>query len=81
MLMMTGSRPQVDKAIKAYRVYAARAEDDGSTTEYLMDHSTMIYLMDREGNFIEHFPHTVEPEKLAEAIQGYLLEDIKAKRT
>lgn len=79
-VMMTGTRPQVDLAVKAYRVYAVRARDDNSSTEYLMDHSTMIYLVDREGNFIEHFPHTVEPEDLAKGVRKYLLAEHKAKR-
>jgi len=30
-----------------------------------MDHTSFMYLMDGNGEFITHFPHAVEPDKLA----------------
>ena len=74
-VMLSGNRRRVDKAIKGYKVYAAKVEDE-SSTEYLVDHSTMIYLMDRQGNFLEAFPHTTEPGKLAKAIEKRLMAEM-----
>src|SRR5688500_18840838 len=45
---LTGSPAAVAKAAKAYRVYYSRSENK-SGGDYLMDHSSIIYLMDKQG--------------------------------
>ncbi len=47
LIGLTGTPAQVDRAAKAFAVYYAR----GATTPggYLMDHSRIVYLMDRNG--------------------------------
>jgi protein SCO1/2 len=45
--------------------------------DYLIDHSTIIYLMDRKGQFLKSFPHTTPPEELAKAITMILGEEQK----
>lgn len=75
-VMLSGGRQQIDKAIKNYKVYAAKVEDDSSTS-YLVDHSTLIYLMDRQGNFLEAFPHTIDPALLAKAIESRLTDEMR----
>lgn len=55
LIGLTGSRPEIDKAIKEFRVYATR----GAATPgggYLMDHSRAAYLFDPEGKPIEVLP-------------------------
>ena len=59
ILGLTGTPEQVAAAARAYHATYARVEGQGAA-EYLMDHSTAIYLMDGEGRFIRHFAHTVE---------------------
>ena len=65
--MLTGTLEQVDQAAKAYRVYYAKAESE-SATEYLVDHSTITYLMGPDGGFVTHFPHDVTPQQMAERL-------------
>lgn len=72
---LTGSAEQIATAARAYRVYYARAEQEGSVAEYLIDHSSLIYLMDRQGRFVEVFPHATPPERIAQALQRFLQED------
>lgn len=72
---LTGSPAQIAGAAGAYRVYYARAEADASMAEYLIDHSSLIYLMDRQGRFVEVFPHATPPERIAQALQRFLQED------
>ncbi len=71
---LTGSYDQVKKACAAYRVYF-RKTDQKSASDYLMDHSAIVYLMDPEGKFLKHFAYGMSPEKMArglkEAIEGY----------
>jgi len=72
---LTGTPEQVRAAADAYRVYFARGEDDGTQADYLMDHSSLIYLMDRDGAFVEVFPHGAEPARIAARLQEFLEEN------
>ncbi|MTI42698.1 SCO family protein [Roseibium hamelinense] len=50
ILALTGSKEQIDAAIKAYRVYAKKVPlDDG---DYTMDHSAAVFLMDKDNRFV-----------------------------
>ncbi|PTW62174.1 protein SCO1/2 [Breoghania corrubedonensis] len=50
IMPLTGTREQVDKMIKAYRVYARKVPlDDGG---YAMDHSAGLYLFNANGHFV-----------------------------
>src|SRR3546814_481801 len=71
MVGLTGSPEQVAAAAKAYRVYYRKATVEGSS-DYLMDHSSIVYLMDRQGKFLTHFSHGTSPEDMAEGIEKFL---------
>ena len=61
---LTGSPEQVAAIARAYRVYVRKGE--GSATDYSMDHSAILYLMDREGRFAGHFdPNATAPQIVA----------------
>src|SRR5271170_112685 len=51
---LSGSREAIDAAEKTFRVFARKGplQTDG---DYSMDHSSVIYLMDKNGAFIEAF--------------------------
>lgn len=71
MVGLTGTPEQIDAAAKAYRVYYAKNESGGST-DYLMDHSSIIYFMDTEGEFVAHFTIESTPEEIAERVRKEL---------
>ena len=60
---LTGSVDQVTAAAHAYRVYFTKAEG-GDPKNYLMDHSTIIYLMDRDGHYLAHFGPEATPDDI-----------------
>lgn len=70
ILGLTGSETQIEVAAKAYRVYYQKAGDDGAGEDYLMDHTAIIYLMDQDGRYLEHFSVITAPEDMARAIAG-----------
>jgi cytochrome oxidase Cu insertion factor (SCO1/SenC/PrrC family) len=37
-----------------------------------MDHSTFVYLMDRNGQFVAHFSHSTSADKLSEGLRKLL---------
>jgi protein SCO1/2 len=68
LVALTGSPEAIKAAAKAYRVYFAKAGKDDSN-DYLMDHSTFIYLMGPDGRYVRHFAHNATPEEMAAAIK------------
>jgi cytochrome oxidase Cu insertion factor (SCO1/SenC/PrrC family) len=74
-LFLTGSQEQLQPVLKAFKVYAVKAKPDGTLADYLMDHSALIYLMDRSGQLVDFCPHTTEPEAIAAMIRKHLLKE------
>ncbi|MGO9046046.1 MAG: SCO family protein [Xanthobacteraceae bacterium] len=67
---LTGDPAAVDAAIKAYRVYAKKIPlKDG---DYTMDHTAVVYLMDKDGHFVAPFNLKQTPEAAAAQLRGYL---------
>ncbi len=65
---LTGSPEQVAAALKAYRVYAKKVEDPKSTAGFTFDHTSIIYLMDRDGDYLANFTHATSVDRIAERL-------------
>ena len=68
---LTGSADEIAKAAKEYRVFYQK-QPGASGADYLMDHSTLIYLMGADGKFLTYFGPQATPAEIAEAIRRYL---------
>jgi protein SCO1/2 len=67
---LTGDPAAVQKVITAYRVYAKKVPlKDG---DYTMDHTALIYLMDRDGRFVSPFNVNRKPDEAAADLKRYL---------
>ena len=67
---LTGDPESIAKVLSAYRVYAKKVPlKDG---DYTMDHTALIYLMDRDGHFVAPFNLKRTPEEAAKDLQRYL---------
>jgi protein SCO1/2 len=68
---LTGTPQQIADVTRAYRVYAQKVPGkDGSP--YLMDHSSIVYLLDRNGRFVTHFTHEAKSDTIAKAVERLL---------
>ncbi len=67
---LTGSPDEVKPVLQEYRVYAAKAEGNGPN--YSVDHSSIIYLMDKNGKFSTHFDGNASPPQIAEGVKKLL---------
>jgi protein SCO1/2 len=64
---LTGTPEQVREAARAYRVYYAKApQKDGKADDYLMDHSSFIYLMGPDGTFVGVYPGGTTADKIVQ---------------
>ena len=68
---LSGAPEQIAEAERAYRVYARKGEvkPDGS---YYMDHTSIVYLMDAKGAFVEAFNLDRPADEAAKELAGYL---------
>ena len=67
---LTGDPAAVEAALKTYRVYAKKIPlKDG---DYTMDHTAVVYLMDKDGRFIAPFNLKQTPEAAADQLRRYL---------
>lgn len=66
----TGDRAAIDAAEKAYRVYAKKVPTTNG--DYSMDHTALVYLMDKKGRFVAPFSLKRRPEEAAADLRKYL---------
>ena len=71
MLGLTGSPEQVKAASQAYRTYY-NAQDSGDDEYYLVDHSTMTYLVFPETGFADFFRRDASAGEMADRVQCFL---------
>ncbi|UYV37291.1 SCO family protein [Rhodobacteraceae bacterium D3-12] len=73
MLGLTGTEEQVRAASKAYRTYFKKQEPEPGDEEfYLVDHSTLSYLMFPGEGMIELFRRDMGPDDMAKQIGCFL---------
>ena len=67
---LSGDPAETAKVITSYRVYAKKVPmKDG---DYTMDHTALIYLMDRDAHFVSPFNLKRTPEEAATELKRYL---------
>lgn len=67
---LTGDQKAIDQAMRDYRVYAKKVPLEGS--DYSMDHSAIVYLMDKDGHFVAPFSLQRTADAEAAELRQYL---------
>lgn len=67
---LTGDADALKAVKKAYKVYSNKGEvpEDGN---YDMDHSSLIYVMDEDGEYLIHFNGSEPVKEMVKKIQSY----------
>jgi protein SCO1/2 len=65
---LTGSEDDIKSAADKFKVYYSLAEGSNKD-DYLLDHTSLIYIMDRDGNYSKHFHLDSKPEEIVEYIR------------
>ncbi len=67
---LTGSPEQIAPVLKSFRVYARKVETkDGN---YSVDHSSILYVMDKKGRYASHFVGEASPKDIAAGLKKQL---------
>jgi len=67
----SGSRAATEAVERAYRVYAKRVEGS-QPDQYTYDHTALVYVMDKDGNFTSALNLNGPPEQAAKELQTLL---------
>ncbi|MDX1580036.1 MAG: SCO family protein [Alphaproteobacteria bacterium] len=65
---LTGTPREIKQAAGNFRIYYSKQQRE-EDSDYTMDHTSLIYLMDGEGHYIDHFDHSIDAERLAESLK------------
>ena len=66
LIGLTGSAEQICRVALAYKVYYAKYPPD--SPDYVIDHSSFIYLVDKAGKYIGFFPPGTTADRMIEII-------------
>lgn len=66
---LTGTPAEIAAAAKAYRVYYAPYKTPDAPDGYLMDHTSVVYVMNEEGRFVASFTHETPAAQMAERLR------------
>lgn len=69
---LTGNPQQIDAVIQEYGAYSVRHKTGPSPEDYVMDHSTYLYLMDPGGKFVRAFDADTSGDRIADALRELL---------
>jgi len=74
---LSGTAEAVAAAAQAYRVYVARVSPTGGpvepgSTDYVVDHTALIYLMAGDGTYLGFFKPGTGPDEMAAALKSHL---------
>ncbi len=73
IIMLTGTAKALQDAMSKYRVYAKRETKEGFS-DYLINHTSVVYVMGPDGAYVTSFAHSTAPEK----IQSILVKQLQA---
>jgi protein SCO1/2 len=67
---VTGTEAAITAVEKEYRVFAKKVPIEHG--DYTMDHTALVYLMDKQGRFVAPFSLNRKPEAAAAALRKYM---------
>lgn len=71
IIMLTGTPDEVQHAMEKYRVYAKKEVKEGMS-DYLMNHTSVVYVMDKNGVYLSSFAHSTEAEQIVKILLNVL---------
>lgn len=69
---ITGKQATLQEITRRYNAFYHKVAMEGSSMGYTIDHSAILYVIDKAGNLREQVEHAVPPAQLADAIRRWL---------
>lgn len=72
LLALSGTPEEIREVTDHYKVYYNAHKKSPSDKEYLVDHSSFIYLMGPDGEYLTHFAATIPASEMAVRLNEYI---------
>lgn len=76
-IFLTGSDQEIEKVKVQYRVYAQKEENAKKPENYLVNHSSYVYVLNRQGKFVKNLNHDTPSSEMNRLFVDLLKEEIK----
>ena len=77
---LVGTPQQIAAAAQEYGAYYVRHSTGPGINDYVIDHSTYLYVMDPEGKFVRAFHGETSGQRIADVLRGLLIPRGEAAR-
>ena len=72
LIGLTGTPDEIRAAASTFRVFHKKVKDESSSSDYVMEHTSIIYLMDPAGEFVTHFTHATPVDAIVAGLARVL---------
>lgn len=69
---LTGSPQQIAAVAREYRVFYQKSDPGKGAKDYLIDHSSLIYVMNPAGQFTAYFSHDMTADDIASGLRKFI---------
>uniref|UniRef100_A0A4W3JQL5 Synthesis of cytochrome C oxidase 2 n=1 Tax=Callorhinchus milii TaxID=7868 RepID=A0A4W3JQL5_CALMI len=76
LLGLTGSAEQIRAVGQAYRVYYSVGPRD-QDNDYIVDHTVIMYLLNPDGIFVDHYNRSRSDHEMAQSIQSHMKSSVR----
>jgi protein SCO1/2 len=66
---LTGPSDEIERTKSTFRVFASRKRDDEDPDGYAVPHTAITYLLGGNGQYLAHFPDTIDAAELASSLE------------
>ncbi|MFK8040209.1 MAG: SCO family protein [Rickettsiaceae bacterium] len=66
---LTGTNEEIRNVADKFKIYYARSYSEGDDEDYMIDHSSFVYLLGKDGKYMKHFYFESKPEEIIEFIR------------
>lgn len=72
LIGLTGSVEDITSVADAFLVHAKKIVSSETEDDYVMEHTSVLYLTDANGRFVDAFTHSSTPQEIADRLTQYL---------
>lgn len=70
---LTGSAQDIVRITDAYHVYYKKVPSGDKPGQYMMDHSTILFLLDSQGRYLKHFGRGMDEKEIEKQVVAALI--------
>lgn len=74
LMGLTGTAEEIAEVAKTYQVYYGKSDPEDTSEGYLMDHMSLLFLLDGSARRIHMFSSATTPDELATALESLTVE-------